>query len=248
MSAQADTPQVDVPQSNTPPANARRAEHADTLSAASAVYEGQFGSFTIDESDRREVILYRAGLAVAAVSFAVAVACVFWASRIAPAVATGCYVVFWLALGLSFQKIHIYLRPLHQALKLFWAIGGAASLAIALYAPTPLALTAYAQPATLWGIGFTFAALTGIFFKEAFCFNRLETKLLVFLVPGLLLGHLFGLLSANAERSLLAAWAVLFIVFAVRKAIQPIPPDIGDKSVFDYLAKERASITSSKAI
>jgi uncharacterized integral membrane protein len=90
-------------------------------------------------------------------------------------------------------------------------------------------------------VGFTFAALTGIFFKEAFCFNRFETKILTLLVPGLLLGHLMQLLSPTTEAILLAVWAGLFLVFAVRKAIQNIPPDIGDKSVFAYLKSQQAS-------
>ncbi len=205
----------------------------------SDVYEGQFGTFTVDKGDRQEVILYRAGLAIAATSFAAAVGCVLLDLEATPWIATVCYAVMWCALGVSFFKIHIYLRPLHQALKVFWAIGGVASLAIALLYSTPLALTAYAQPLTIFGIGFTFAALTGIFVKEAFCFNRLETKFLVFIVPGLLLGHMAGVLSVSTERGMLAVWAVLFAVFAVRKAIQPIPPDIGDKSVFEYLEKER---------
>lgn len=205
------------------------------------IYEGQFGTFTVDANDRQEVVLYRGGLAVAAVSFAAAVVCIFFVPDAAPWVATACYALMWCALGVSFFKIHIYLRPLHQALKVFWAIGGLASLAIALFYPTPLALTAYEQPLTIFGIGFTFAALTGIFVKEAFCFNRLETKFLVFIVPGLLLGHMAGVLSVSTERGMLAAWAVLFVVFAIRKAIQPIPPDIGDKSVFEYLAQERAA-------
>jgi uncharacterized integral membrane protein len=204
------------------------------------VYEGQFGSFTINEHDRQEVILYRVGLAIAAVSFAIATASVFLIPTLAPQIATGCYALMWLALGLSFFKIHIYLRPLHLALQIFWAIGGLASVAIALsFFPTPLALTAYAQPLTILGIGFTFAAMTGLFVKEAFCFDRLETKFLVVLVPTLLLGHMAGVLSANTEQTLLILWSALFAVFALRKAIQPIPPDIGDKSVFDYLAKER---------
>jgi uncharacterized integral membrane protein len=211
----------------------------DMGSLANEVYEGQFGTFTVDAHDRQEVILYRAGLAVAAGSFAIATLSVFLAPALAPQIATVCYALMWLALGLSFFKIHIYLRPLHRALQVFWAIGGAASVIIALMVSTPLALTAYEQPLTILGIGFTFAALTGIFFKEAFCFNRLETKFLAVLVPGLLLGHMAGVLSADTERSLLLVWAALFAVFALRKVIQPIPPDIGDKSVFDYLAKER---------
>lgn len=211
----------------------------DSGTSTNEIYEGQFGSFTVNAHDRQEVILYRAGLATAAGSFAFAVVSVLLMPDSAPWVATACYALMWLALGLSFFKIHIYLRSLHRALQIFWAIGGVASLAIAFLYPTPLALTAYEQPLTIFGIGFTFAALTGIFFKEAFCFNRFETKFLVFLVPGLLLGHMAGILSVNTERGMLIAWAALFVVFALRKVIQPIPPDIGDKSVFDYLAKER---------
>ncbi|PZO20576.1 MAG: hypothetical protein DCF25_06370 [Leptolyngbya foveolarum] len=203
------------------------------------IYEGQFGPFTIDQSDRQEVVLYRAGLAISAISFGLAVGCLFFFSGMAAQVATVCYGLLWLGLGLSLFKIHIYVKPLHLALQAFWAIGGVASVIIAFAYSTPLALTAYQQPLTIFGIGFTFAALTGIFFKEAFCFNRLETKFLVFLVPGLLLGHMAGILSSSVESSLLIAWAGLFAVFALRKVIQPIPPDIGDKSVFEYLAKER---------
>jgi uncharacterized integral membrane protein len=33
------------------------------------VYQGQFGEFTITDDDRREVILYRTGLAIAGFNF-----------------------------------------------------------------------------------------------------------------------------------------------------------------------------------
>lgn len=207
------------------------------------IYQGQFGTFTIEQSDHTEVILYRAGLAIAAGSFVIATLTTLLSPNNAALISTLCYGLLWAGLGLSLFKIHIYLRPLHRALQLFWAIGGLASIAIALIYPHDLALTAYQQPLTIFGIGFTFAALTGIFFKEAFCFNRLETKFLVVLVPGLLLGHMAGLLSVSTERTMLGAWAILFAIFAIRKVIQPIPPDIGDKSVFDYLEKERQQPT-----
>jgi uncharacterized integral membrane protein len=61
------------------------------------------------------------------------------------------------------------------------------------------------------------------------------------LVPVLLLGHLVGILPVQWERTLLAIWAVLFVVFALRKAVQEIPPDIGDKSVFAYLKEQRSA-------
>lgn len=210
------------------------------------VYQGQFGSFTIDADDCQEVIQYRLGLAVAALSFCLGTALVLWQSHPSwswPAVSL-LYTVFWLALGLSLLKVHIYLKPLHRLLQGFWLVGGLASLAIAHGASDPFVLTVYEQPASLWGVGFTFAALTGLFFKEAFCFNRFETKLLTPLVPFLLLGHLFQFLPDDWKGILLVIWATSFAIFALRKLIQPIPPDIGDKSVFEYLAQQSTPTSS----
>jgi uncharacterized integral membrane protein len=206
------------------------------------VYQGQFGEFTITESDRQGVIIYRTGLMVAALSFALGTLLVlsFAGYTFVPVALNVLYICFSVGLAVSLLTIHIYLAPLHRALQAFWLIGTVAAIAIAFTQSEPLALAVYQQPITILGIGFIFAALTGIFFKEAFCFNRLETKLLTPLVPLLLLGHLFGILSVPLEQVLLGLWAALFVVFALRKAVQPIPPDIGDKSVFAYLKQQAA--------
>jgi uncharacterized integral membrane protein len=203
----------------------------------SEIYQGQFGEFTITQSDRAGVLIYRAGLGVAALCFAIGATLVLQqgGNPIAMQAVTPVFACFWIALGVSLATIHIYMIALHRALQVFWAIGGAAALFVAVQSSEPLALAVYEHPATLWGIGFTFAALNGIYFKEAFCFNRLETKFLTPGVPLLILGHIFGFLSAENEQFLLAIWAALFIIFAVRKFFQPMPQDIGDKSVFEYL-------------
>ncbi|MBT9315515.1 DUF2301 domain-containing membrane protein [Leptothoe spongobia TAU-MAC 1115] len=208
---------------------------------SSETYEGQFGPFVITPNDRREVVIYRIGLGVAAFSFALAVTLLLLGGVTAGLLwlASGLYFLMWVGLGVSLWFIHIYLRPLHQALQVFWLVGGLASIGLAISFPAPLVLTAYQQPLSMLGIGFTFAALTGIFFKEAFCFNRLETKILTLLVPAMLLTHLVGALPVMLGRDLLIVWAVLFSVFAFRKLVQPIPPDIGDKSVFEYLKQQR---------
>ncbi len=208
---------------------------------ATPVYQGQFGAFTIDDRDRREVVIYRAGLGVAAASFAIATALVVAAQPLTPTILqalTALYAAFWLGLGVSLFYIHIYLKPLHRLLQAFWLIGGVASGAIALTHAQPLLLQVYEQPLLIFGVGFSFAALTGLFFKEAMCFNRAEAKALTPLVPLLLLGHMSGLIQPGTERLLLLVWAALFVVFALRKSVQAIPPDIGDKSVFEYLARQ----------
>lgn len=198
------------------------------------IYQGQFGEFIITQGDRTGVIIYRTGLMVAALSFAIGSALVLLQND-SIQLLTPLYACFSLALGVSLLTIHIYMALLHRVLQVFWAIGSLTAVVLALSSSEPLAVTVYTQPVTLLGVGFTFAALTGIYFKEAFCFNRLETKLLTPIVPLLLLGHLTGVLPTEWERVLLALWAVSFVVFALRKAVQAITPDIGDKSVFAYL-------------
>jgi len=198
-----------------------------------ATYQGQFGPFTIDESDRRGVKIYRSALIVMAGSSAVGVG--WWSLGLPLVGVTAWYALFCLALGLALATVHIYMVALHRTLQIFWGIGVLASLGIALSHPEPLAWVVYQQPWTLWGIGFTFAALTGLLIKETFCFRWTETTALVPLVPLLLLGHLFGLLPATFATGLLLLIAVLLLAFAARKTWQPLDPDIGDKSVFAYL-------------
>ncbi|NER46259.1 MAG: DUF2301 domain-containing membrane protein [Symploca sp. SIO1A3] len=211
-------------------------------STSPGVYQGQFGEFTITQSDRTGVIVYRTSLLVAALSFAIASWLVLskGSNSFAISLLTPLYTIFCIALGVSLATIHIYLVPLHRLLQVFWGIGGIAAIVLAFYDSEPLAISVYHQPMMILGIGFTFAALTGIYFKEAFCFNRFETKLLTPLVPILLLGHLTGILTVAWEQTMLGMWAILFTVFALRKLVQAIPDDIGDKSVFTYLQEQRA--------
>jgi uncharacterized integral membrane protein len=207
------------------------------------VYQGQFGEFTITDSDRLGVIIYRAGLLTAATSFAIGSIAILWqgATPVVLQLLTPLFAVFALGLAVSLVTIHIYLAPLHRLLQLFWLIGTVAAGILTFTSGEPLALLVYTHPITLLGIGFIFAALTGIYFKETFCFNRLETRALTLLVPLLLLGHLVGIIPLAVEQGLLTAWAILFVIFALRKVVQPIPPDIGDKSVFTYLKQQRQS-------
>jgi len=203
------------------------------------IYQGQFGEFTITKDDRSGVIIYRASLAIAAFCFAVATGLVLFKDNLNLQVITLLYAVFSVALGVSLLSIHIYMIELHRLLQVFWAIGSISTIIFAFSSSETLVETVDNYPLSILGIGFTFAALTGIYFKEAFCFNRLETKILTPIVPLLLLGHMTNILPLRIEEVLLLFWAVFFIVFAIRKAIQAIPPDIGDKSVFEYLKNQK---------
>ena len=205
------------------------------------VYFGQFGEYQITQNDRLGVIVYRVGLAIAALSFAIGSGLVLWngSNPAIQAAITPLFFCFLVSLGVSLLTIHIYMASLHRLLQMVWLVGTVAAIDLTLQHSEPLALTIYQNPSTIWSLGFAFAALTGIYFKEAFCFDRLETKILTPVVPLLLLGHLTGIMPVSTERGLLALWAVFFLVFAGRKVVQEIPPDIGDKSVFEYLKQQR---------
>lgn len=210
------------------------------LESSNPIYQGQFGEFSITTDDRNGVKLYRAALLSAALCMGLGTVLTIANPTIPYGVITALYAVFSLALGAALALIHIYMKVLHRAIQLCWAIGSLISIALAAIAFTDhqsLALYVAQHPLSIFGIGFTFVALNGIFFKEAICFNRLETKFLVAIVPTLLLGHLFGFLSVDVEKYLLEAWSILFLIFAVRKCVQNIPDDIGDKSVFEYLER-----------
>lgn len=207
------------------------------------VYQGQFGEFTIETSDRREVIIYRLGLTIASVCLSLVTIGLLLLADHAVIISsiTPLFFIFSLSLGISLITIHIYLAPLKKLLQVFWWVGNCTGIFILSLIQEPLAMYVYEHPLTLLGIGWIFAALTGVYFKEGFCFGRIETKLLTPLVPLLLLGHLFNILSVTTEKILLVSWAVLFTIFALRKLTQAIPPDIGDKSIFAYLAQAKGA-------
>ena len=212
-----------------------------TLDSSVPIYQGQFGEFTITKDDRNGVIFYRASLLIAAVCGGVGTLATLLPNAVPFGLLSALYAGFSLALGVALAMIHIYVKVLHKALQAFWAIGTLVAVifgAIAFQNHQSLALYVAQHPTSILGIGFTFVALNGIFFKEAFCFNRLETKFLVAIVPSLLIGHLLGIVPVDIEKFLLSAWAVLFTIFALRKCVQNIPDDIGDKSVFEYLERE----------
>jgi uncharacterized integral membrane protein len=206
----------------------------------STVYQGQFGSFTVTKNERVGVILYRVGLVVMAICLSASTTLVLKLPQSSDFWLTCLYYLFILALGLSLFQIHIYLAPLHRALKLSWLIGTISSMVLSFRSSFSLVRYVYENPLSLLAVGFVFVALTGIYFKEAFCFNRLESKILTPLVPFLLLGHLAGIFSSTTEKLLLVIWSALFIVFVIRKTSAPLDPDLGDLSVFAYLHQQKS--------
>ena len=201
------------------------------------VFEGVYGPFTITATDRREVLGYRLALLTAAIAQAALLAQWHWLG--------GAWLWPWLlplaaGLGLALRWIHIYLRPLHRALQLFWLLGCLGFGALLLVAgPTGMAAALAADGRWIWAVGPLFTALAGIGFKEFFCFRRPEAIGVTLLLPVALLGRLLGLLGEPTTVALLATEAVLLLVLTLRKFPMPAAADVGDKSVFLWLAQQR---------
>lgn len=210
-----------------------------------SVFEGVYGPFTITAHDRREVLGYRLALLTAAIAQAALLAQWHW-------LGSG-WLWPWLlplaaGVGLALRWIHIYLRPLHRALQLFWLLGCLGFAALAVVAgPAAMADTLAGDGRWIWAVGPFFAALAGIGFKEFFCFRRPEAIGVTLLLPAALLGHLSGLLPAATTGWLLAIEAALLLVLCLRKFPMPAAADVGDKSVFAFLEEQRRQATTQAA-
>lgn len=214
--------------------------------SADPVHEGMFGTYTITAADRREVLGYRLALAsVALAQLALALQWWQWGSG----ALWPWLVAMAVGLGLALRWIHIYLRPLHQALQLFWLLGCAGFLGLAArLGPEAMLSDALQRPLAILAVGPFFAALTGVGFKEFFCFRRPEAIGVTLLLPLALLGRLTGLLPVALTLQLLALQAALLLVLCLRKFPMAAAADVGDKSVFTHLERQRRSSPEPVAV
>eukprot|EP00798_Chlamydomonas_sp_ICE-L_P013727 gene13727-19625_t len=182
----------------------------NNISLASATdevtYQGVYGPWKIDELDRKEVFLYRLGINVAAAAAVSSVAISVIPESVGvhdlllPALDPIC-LLGAAGLGLSLTQIHIYVDFLKKTLQVFWLLGLTGGLYLMTSQDTPAALYAVEHREAIWLIGPLFAALTGVAFKEGLCYGKAEAAGLFFTVPLLLLGHLTGLMSSDAEHA-----------------------------------------------
>ncbi|MEB3330933.1 MAG: DUF2301 domain-containing membrane protein [Synechococcaceae cyanobacterium] len=209
---------------------------------ADPVFEGVYGPYVITAVDRREVLAYR--LALTAVAAAQLGLLIQW-RQLGTAALWPWMLVMASGLGLALRWIHIYLRPLHRALQLFWLAGCLGGLLLALrVGPDAMLPALIAQPLWILAIGPFFAALAGVGVKEFFCFRRPEAIGVTLLLPAALLGRLSGLLPLAPTASLLALEAGLLLVLCLRKFPMEAAADVGDKSVFEELERRRRPATT----
>jgi len=216
------------------------ARSIDPRASSDPEFEGVYGPFTITAEDRREVLGYRLAL----LTLAIAELALLWQwHRFGGAWSWPWLALMAAGLGLALRWIHIYLRPLHRALQLFWLLGCAGGLVLALrVGPGAMLDTLATDPRWIWAIGPFFAAQAGIGFKEFFCFQRPEAIGVTLLLPVALLGRLSGLLDPAQTFGLLLLQAALLLVLCLRKFPMAAQADVGDKSVFAHLEAQAQGV------
>ena len=201
------------------------------------VFSGIYGDYTITLQDEREVKFYR--LSVLLCAFALFIGLTQWI-LMGPQMAWIWLIVLALGLGSALKWIHIYLKPLHKTLLVFWAIGCIGLISsILIFGPTNLIKQFSVNSIWTITIGPLFASLTGLGFKEFFCFRRPEAIGLTLLVPISLLGHISHLFDGLVTMGMLFISALLLLVLALRKFGMDAAADVGDKSIFEYLDNQQ---------
>ena len=199
--------------------------------------KGVYGDFTITSDDKKEVLFYRLSILFCGLFFSIGIT--QWFTN-GPH-----YIWIWLlgmsiSIGLSLKWIHIYLRPLHQTLAIFWVLGSIGFLILSYqFGLTNLIDGLIENPKSILLIGPLFAALTGIGFKEFFCFRRIEAIGITIFIPIALIGYLTELANAKFTFAMLVVSSLLLLIMGIRKFNLPADADIGDKSVFDFLERKR---------
>ena len=82
--------------------------------------KGVYGDYIVTSNDKKEVLFYRLSIFFCGLFFLIGITQWFFSGSN--------QIWIWLlcmniSVGLSLKWIHIYLRPLHQALTIFWVLG-----------------------------------------------------------------------------------------------------------------------------
>ncbi len=206
-------------------------------------FEGVYGKYTITLADQMEVKKYRVAVFICGLSFSLGLA--QW-MIFGPNLAWIWLISMSIALGLALKWIHIYIDFLHKALQTLWVIGSL-GIFLLLYNFGAQGILANIASKPILGLIISpfFASLTGLGFKEFFCFRRPEAIGLTLILPISLIAHLMGIFDLKVIMVLLSISAILLLTLSIRKFGLDAALDIGDKSIFEFLKNKKHSASTS---
>ena len=182
--------------------------------------------------DRVSVLLYRAGLAMAAAGIVMGYSVVWYRTELTgEGRQMGTCLLLLTAVGISFGVgfLHLYAATIRRALRWLWAAAAVGLVGVVLSGGDPVAFYFGRGYGTILG-GLWIACYAVLCVKEAFCFRLYEGYAFAALAPVVIVAQLFAM-GTPALR--MAGWGLLAglaTLFTLRKLPQPLYFDIGDKS------------------
>jgi len=181
--------------------------------------------------DRATVILYRAGIVLSTVIFAIATVMAFGGAEFRPAF-NALLPLLHLSIAMSVFFIHLYVRSYKRSLMRLYFIGLGAFIALFALGRGDSGGFVAEHP---WGLLFLLplaGCLAFVTAKEAFCFRFPEGYLLSLLLPLFILLLATGRMGKEATGYGLLLISILLVFFTTRKVFMPLHTDIGDKSAY----------------
>jgi len=191
----------------------------------------------LSREDTITVVLYRAGIVMSAVIVAGLAFFLVTASSDAGTAAGspwGDVLAYGLyaSVGMSVFFIHLYIGKFKRFLKNLFFIGLACLAVLLFIGKGSLSGALVYSPYSLLLLLPLSGCLGFVTAKEAFCFQLIEGYLLAVIMPLYLLLVSRGILSFAGASYGLVLIAVMLAIFTLRKVIQPLAWDIGDKSAY----------------
>ncbi len=207
------------------------------------VFEGEYGEYRLTKLDYLEARIYRYGLFLTLACSLIGIFLVSTSENLSDyaSVLAGLYWLVCVSLAAVLKVMHLYSIIVKFIFRLLLFIGVIISLWVMLTCDK-LFVLALSEGAGYVGLCFILAVLTGLYLKEATCFEQLDAKALSVMLPLLAATDVFTSASETVKIGLLWLWGGLFLSVMVRKAFQPLEYDIGDKSIIEDLEEWWASL------
>eukprot|EP01023_Acetabularia_acetabulum_P054980 TRINITY_DN6281_c0_g1_i6.p1 TRINITY_DN6281_c0_g1~~TRINITY_DN6281_c0_g1_i6.p1 ORF type:complete len:204 (-),score=13.23 TRINITY_DN6281_c0_g1_i6:22-612(-) len=140
----------------------------------SQLFQGMYGQWQVDETDKLEVLSYRSCLAISASAFLLEVLLNTFGSKgqVVDSVENVLAVIGGASLGAALQLIHIYVTPIKRFIQSLWGVGMLGGVYLMTNQDTSLVNYVGQNPGALWVVGPLFAAVTGLCFKEGVCYGK----------------------------------------------------------------------------
>lgn len=201
-------------------------------------FKGKYGDWYLTQADVDDVRFYRGALLLNATVLAFGVTCGFvgLAEGLLLEMITYAHLV---SLCVAFLFVPINTEPIHKELIIatFTVLFLLAFLLVPNSIPIDEAMVVTvlsSRKLMVIGGGYQFLFLTGIFYVNAKRSRGIGAVILFGLFFVLCVGHFLDVLNTRVKVVGLVLFAVIYLVFALRKILDKPEIDVGDKSITDH--------------